>query len=88
METTNTSEPEPFFWRVWLTVPEAKLARKEARRVEWWDQARGGWRRGLIVSMTRDGALARVLETGHTRAKARPTCMLRLADPATERSAP
>lgn len=37
-----------------MTVDQAREARREGRRVEWWDGTRGGWRRGLVRNVARE----------------------------------
>lgn len=50
-----------------MSVDEARAARREGRRVEWWSPTRGGWRRGLLRRISRETGMAVVIETGHSR---------------------
>jgi hypothetical protein len=50
-----------------MNVDEARAARREGRRVEWWSLTKGGWRRGLVRTISRESGTAVVIETGHTR---------------------
>ena len=63
-----------------MQVQEAREARREGRRVEWFDHQRGGWRRGELRSISRQGLIATVLETGKSRGKRLPLADLRLAE--------